>query len=227
MAQRTYLQLCSQLANDAGVTKAALVTVTGHQGQLRRVVDAVARAWKDIQEAHRNWRFLRKTATWTTTAGKALYTPVECGLAAGELGAWIDDTFRIYLTASGFNNETFLPFREWESYRNIYQFNSYRSQQSRPTEMTVSPLNEIGLGSPPTAGYTVLGDYFRSAIALVADADVPALPDQHSDDIILFKAMRDYAQHEAAPELYEWGNSEYGTRLAQLEADQLPQLRWV
>lgn len=227
MPQLTFLQLAQRLALDCGETKTGLTTVVGQTGRLLRVCNAIANAWVDIQQKHVDWRFLRQSASWATVDGQALYTPAQCGIAAETLGTWIRDSFRVYNTAAGFGSEQHLTFCPYERWRDLYQFGAFRTTKSRPTDVTIAPDDSIGLGLVPLAGYTVVGDYYRTPVRLTGDADVPALPIKHDALIIVYRAMMLYGPYLGAPELYDLGKTEYLPRFDALEADQLPELSFA
>jgi hypothetical protein len=78
----------------------------------------------------------------------------------------------------------------------------------------------------PTAGYTVVGDYYLAPVDLSADTDVPTLPEWHNPMIIVYRAMIDYGMFESAPEVVQRGELKYKQLLQRLEFDQLKPVQW-
>lgn len=219
----TFLQLVTRLCEECGVPTDDLDTVTGQTGELKRMVNAVADAWVDIQSLHRGrWKFQRRSTSWAGIAGQTTYATTSCGITSGTFGSWIAYTFRSYVTLLGLTSEQFLTWVEYDVFRDRYLFGPQRSVTSTPIEYTIAPADSsIILGPAPIAGYSFSGDYYRAPIRLSVDADVPALPDLHDPLIIVDRAKMAYAAYESASEVYVTGEREYLRKLRRLEADQL------
>lgn len=72
-------------------------SVIGTTGDLARLANWVNVAWNDIQIAHTDWGWMRKTATFPTIGvSNPLYTLSQIGIT-GEFGAWQRETFRNYV----------------------------------------------------------------------------------------------------------------------------------
>lgn len=228
MAQRTFLQLAQRLALECQETQTGLVTVVGQTGRLGRICQAIASAWEDIQASHQDWQFMRRSTSWPTVHGQALYTPAQCGVpSAHPVGQWIRHSFRAYKTASGLRSEIRLNYLEYEVWRDTYLIGAMREATGFPMVVTLAPGNSVGLGLAPTDGYTVIGEYYHAPIVLTQDDDVPGLPPQHDSLIIVYRAMMLYGPHLGAPDLYELGRMEYLVRLDRLKSDQLPALEFA
>ena len=223
MAQRTFLQLAQRLALDCQETRTGLTTVANQVGRLARVVNAISSAWEDIQNAHKDYRFLRRSTSWVTVNGQATYTPAQCGVPVGTMGQWIRNTFRVYNTAAGTGSEVFLTYVGYDEWRDRYQYSAFRTSYGWPTEVTITPDDGIGLGMVPTGDYTIVGDYYRNAQILTVDGDIPILPEKHDSMIIVYRAMELYGPYLGAPELVNLGQKEFLPRFDRLRADQLPE----
>lgn len=224
MPSMTLLQLVQKLAEKCGVAEPS--TVIGLTGESARLLGYIVAADKDIQGEHQEWRFLRRTAQWTTVDGQATYTTLECGITADTFGKWITDSFRAWHTATGQNSEQFLTHWEYEDWRNLFQLGANRTAKSQPTILTVTPEDGIGLGPVPLVGYTVLGDYYRSASVLdtTSNSSVSVIPAKFDHMMIVYKAMMKYALYESAPEVFKEGNDEYAKLFGVMENDQLPRI---
>ena len=218
-----FLAICQRAARECGVSGSGPLTVVGQTGELGRIVNWCATANQDIESAHPDWQFMRLSVSFPTVAGQPTYTTVQTGITAGTFGMWARDTFRNYPTAVGNIAEFPMEYMNYEDWRDTYQFGANRYVQTRPWVITIAPDQSIGLGPYPNGDYTITGDYYRAPILLAADADVPALPVQFHM-MIVYKAMMYYGAYEAAPEVYDRGELEFGKLMARLDALRLPEV---
>lgn len=195
------------------------VTVINQTGEMGRIVNWISAAWIDIQSAHQDWEWMKASCSFPTVAGQALYSPTtDIGLT--DFGMWDQDSFRVYQTSAGLGSEAFLAYSEWDDWRDTYQKGTARTSQSQPFEITVSPNKSLGLGSVPSAGYTVLGDYYKVPAEMAANTDTPTMPTQFHMAIV-YRAMMLYGSYEAAAEKYQHGQIEFNKMFRRLELDQL------
>lgn len=223
-----FLQLVVRTKTECGVSGAAPTTLANQPAEIQRLIGWVNAAWLDIQELHADWDFLRAPFEFQTTANKETYTATEVGIPTGAdgaiLGQWKQDSFRIYNTAMGVSNESFLTYCEYDKFRDIYEFGSSRLIRSKPVEFTVDPQKILRLGQVPDGVYTVNGEYFKKPSEMVADADIPAMPSEFHLTIVN-RAMMFYGRYEAATEVWQGGNTDYLKMKTKLEIDQLPTLQ--
>lgn len=216
-----FLQLVARLNQEVGATDSAPATVLNQNLDIARLVSWINTAWMDIQGTNEDWEWMRSTASFTTVAGQATYTPTQCGLT--NFGAWGRNTFRCYTTSVGVGSEQFLDYVDYEGWRNTYQFSTMRSQQTQPNVMTITPDKSIGLGPVPAAGYTILGSYYTVPSEMALDADIPALPTQFHM-MIVYRAMMSYGAFESAAEVYQRGETEFKKMLRRLTMSRLPEV---
>ena len=217
-----YLQLVARLKRKCRVTGAAPASIENATSEeVNRLMDWINEAWMDIPETRQDWEWMRGSCSFTTVAGQAIYTPAEAGVT--DFGNWTRDTWRIYTTSVGMPSEQFLIYRDYESWRNLYQFGSMRTSQTQPVDLTITPEKSIGLGPLPTAGYTVIGDYFKLPTEMSLNADTPALPGRFHM-LIVYRAMMFYGVSEAAPEVYEEGKTEFNRMMSRVTENNLPEL---
>jgi hypothetical protein len=227
----TYLQISNDLARESGLSGAAssISAVTGQSGQALRVVEWVARAYKDIQNRH-NWRWLRSTFTVNTSSGDDTYafgdctdsrlsatiTRFKCWWPYDENGA---PNVKRYLTSGGVGGEGWMTYLPWANFRAIFKIGTQNNGQ--PVNFTIDPQNNLVLGPKPDGTYTITGEYQMSAQALAADSDTPEF---HSDyhDLIVWYALEKYGRFSAAPEALQQAQRESSRLMRQLEATQLP-----
>jgi hypothetical protein len=91
-----FLSLVRRLAQECGVTNNVPSTVAGQTGEAARLVNWINESWNDIQCAHQDWQWLRLTTSFSTVAGQATYSTLQCGVPAGTFGMWARNTFRNY-----------------------------------------------------------------------------------------------------------------------------------
>lgn len=224
-APETFLELVQRTYDECQIAGTAPTTVLGQAGLKKSLVAWVSTAWGMIQSKHKDWKFMRPSASFETVAGTSLYTlgtgAGTVGVLASAFGRWIPWTFRSYTTAVGTNDEAPLGFQQWEAFRNVFLFGANRNTRTRPTVVTFDPSNSVGLGPVVSAGYTVTGDYYRKRIVLAANADVPACPAEYNMAIV-YKAMMTYGAKYSAPNVYQEGEIGYREILAKMEQEQLP-----
>jgi hypothetical protein len=225
IAPAHFLDIVQRAARECRVPGTGPSAVTSQTGLNQRLVMWASSAWVEIQNLHRDWKFLRLSASWTTVSGTALYTTGSgsgtVGVAASAFREWVRNNFRCYLTATGTSDEQFLDYRDWEAFRNIWLFNANRSMRTRPYEVTIDPSYSVGLGPTPASGYTVTGEYYRKAVQMSADSDVPACPAEYYM-LIVYAVMKKYGASERSPAIYQEGATQYNQMLPQMELQCLP-----
>ena len=168
-------------------------------------------AYESIQNVHYNWNFLRTDFSFSTTATT---------IVLPEFGEWKPDSFRCYLTATGTDDEQFLEFVPWETFRDAYYFGPSRTQTGRPMMISVKPDNDLLIWPTAEDDYTVIGEYYMKAQVMTADADTPIFPQFHM--AIVWKALVYYGAYSSEPDKTTIGALEYHKLLRKLEVTQLP-----
>jgi hypothetical protein len=223
------LQLVQAAKREAGISGANPVTVQNPVEEVARVVGWVNAAWLDIQTLHNEWEFMRGSFSFNTVAGQGEYTPVQAGVylpatpTVSNLGSWKKDSFRKYLDSNGSATEAYLPFLEYNTFRNMYLFGAMRTQRTAPATFSVNPGKNLVIGNLPDDVYNINGEYFAMPGAMALDVDTPNMPAQFHMAIV-WKALAHYGMYEAASEAVQKGEREYSRLLSRLEADQLPMI---
>lgn len=127
-------------------------------------------------------------------------------------------------TFIGFNTEVFMDYLDYEVWRDTYSYSANRQVQTRPLVVTITPNKSLGLGPYPSAGYTIVGDYFTVPSELSGDTDTPDMPTQFHMAIVYY-AMMQYGGFEAAAEVYQRGETEYRKIMMRLHSSRLPETR--
>lgn len=224
-----FLQLCQRVRLECGISGTGPTTVVSQTGEMGRIVTWTNEAWKDVQTAHRDWGWMRSTASFTTVAGTGEYTlgsgSGTVGVTAANFGMWVPESSRNYLTATGTSDEVFMYDISYEAWRNNYQYGALRTATSRPIQVAVSPAKALCLGPIPVVGYTVTRDYFSAPVDLSLDADTPTAPAQFHM-IIVYGAMMSYGAYEGAPEVYQRGETGFTKLMRRMTTDRIPPPTW-
>lgn len=233
-AALTFLQLAQQAAINCGVS-GTITTCQSQTGEFARIIQWVNDAWLDLQTEKDDWTWLRSSvltgggASFTTTSGKAFY---KVSLSAGEsgvdptlFGKWDETSFRNFTTTTGFTNEMLMDPVTFDEWRNSYMLGAMRNVTTRPVVVAFGPQQEICLGPPPDATWTINGDFFFAPSQMVNDTDVPTyLPNQFGM-LIVYRLMKlKYGLYEAAAEVIDRGMKEHDRMLSLLSALRGPRI---
>lgn len=218
----TFLQLCQAVRQESGISGVGPLSVLNQQGELKRVVDWVQRAYRDVQNLHRNWKFLLNDFTFPTIVGTQEYTPDAVSLP--EHQSWKVGSFRIFENARGWDDEVWITYYCWDDFRDKYIRSGNRDTTGRPFAWTIRPSDEaIVLWPIPDTDYTIVGEYYKRAQVMVNNDDKPIFPQQFHD-VLMWRAMMFYSTFENAAPEYAVAKGEYGDTLSKLRRDQLPEI---
>jgi hypothetical protein len=221
----TFLELTQRLFQECQLPGSGPATLASASGQTFDLAAWISQSCKEIDELHEDWSYLlvHPGVAFTTVAAQQLYTPTQAGVTVGEVGQWKLDTFRNYLTSSGYPSEIEMTWIDYDNWLRTEKIGVLRTTQVRPMVFTIAPDKSIGLQCP-LAGYTVIGDYYRIPVVLEVDADTPLIPQRYRMAIV-YKAMMAYATSENAPEIYNEGERNYRLQLAAMSRTLLPTIR--
>lgn len=196
-----YLELCQRLVRETGIADSGPNQVAGQVGDMRRVVDWINDAWLMIQSMRKNWRWMWSTGSSTLTAGT-----YEVTLPA--------DVERLVRVSTG---DSYLQELTWnemaEAYREI--------GDGSPSVWAIRPDGVLVFNAKPLANKTVSYEYYEVPQSMSQNIDLPGLPERYHL-LIVYAALKDYAQFDVAPELEKKAVIAYEMMLADLERDQLP-----
>lgn len=221
---RTLLELVQRLHVECAVAGDPPSTIEGLQpgSEAQRLTDWIIDAWVEILELHPDYKFRRRSCSFTTINGQGTYTQTECGLTEGSVGTWMLDTFRHYITVAGTSSEQHLEEIDYDVWRNEYLFGANRTHYTQPLFVGQNPSNDgLVIGPIPASGYTIIGDYYLAPTAdrLEEDGDVPGLPEKYDSLGIVGKAMIEYGGFEAASDAYQRGLAWYRKLINRLERE--------
>jgi len=176
-------------------------------------------SWLHVQRKRQDWHFMRKSTSFVTVSGQAIYTPVEAGIPAGTFGFWNRQTLRSYNTAGGISGEIHMSYEPFDRWRDIYLFGGTRDVRTQPAVFSINQADHgLALGPVPNSDYTVTADYYEKPVAFVNGTDVPSIPDQYNM-IIVYKTMMKYGAFDNAPEVSTRGAQEYAEVMRSLDSD--------
>ncbi len=222
MNVETFLQIVQRAHQKCRISGAPPASVLGTQGaEATRLINWVNEAWVDIQNSEPDWKWLRRSTSFQTAPGQAIYTVAQTG--AQNLGYWFLDTFRVYRTSDGLIGENRLFPREYEWWREVHQFGSSRNSVTIPVHVAETPDHGIALGPAPLDGLTVTGDYYAAASEMVNNNDVPALPVQYRMAIV-YRTMMFYGASESAQEVFGEGDAEFRRIMNAVRFRELPDI---
>lgn len=222
----TYLQLSQRLRQEAGLSGTGPTTVIGQTGDMKRVVDWIANAYNDIQNASMTWRFLRVSFNFPTVIGTNEYAPGDVGIT--DHATWItrnrdqSGAIRVY---ENVNDENRLQHFQWDDYREAYETGSNRSITGRPSIITVKPNQSLVIWPIPDRVYTIDGERYKAGAQLTANDDTPNWPSRF-DLIAVWKGLIDYGAWAGADEKYAHGTNRYLELKRKLEIDQQEIMRY-
>lgn len=185
-----FLQLCQRTVQESGTISgdATPSTTAGQSGRLLKVVNWTATAWKDIQNLHDDWKWMRaEFGPAPVTAGNQRYTAQSWQINRFSLWITAKETVTLYATAIGPADERDIEFMPWEEFRRRYT----RGVQvpGRPRHYSISPADEFCFGPIPDQAYMVKGEYQKNAQMLALDTDIPELPDPMLHTVIVWKSL--------------------------------------
>lgn len=232
----TFLQLCQKVAQESGtVTGTVPTTVVGQTGRLAKVVKWTNDAWRDIQNAHANWRWMQGRFYGSTVASTQSYAGTAFNdadtLAAitrfaefTVTGDGTEDGVSLYDPAVGVADESVLRFLDWPAFYRLRMRGAVSDDTGRPGWFTVSPAEKLFLSVIPDQVYTVRGLYRKSPQDLAVDADTPEMPARFHD-LIVSVALEYLGAHDEAQVQFPLWRLRQFRQFSELERDQLPKIR--
>lgn len=213
-----YLTLAQTVRREAGISGLGPTSVKNQTGEMLRVVNWTAEAWRKVQLARKTWKWMRATASTTTVAGTYEYAPTGANFGLTRWARWINDSFYIADAAIGSSDSTPLLYMPYRDFRPMFLVGSM--QQGRPMYVSFSPGGNVLLAPSPDREFTLSCEYYKSAQTLVENTDVPEMPaDYHM--AIVYRALMMYGRYEAAAEIYADAENNFNEEMERLEFDQL------
>lgn len=204
MATDTYIELCQQLIDDAGVS-GDIVDVENQTGELRRITNWIRQATKEIESMYFNWNFLHTFHSFSTVISQQDY-PIPA-----DLNLWDKSTFKITV------EEQPLDFIDWVRIKK----DATITEEGDPWRVTILPSKSVRLYDIPDSVLAIGCQYWKKAKELLVSSDVPQIPAQFRY-VIVAKALQYYANYESSDETKFLGIEQYVPLFIQLKASELP-----
>lgn len=200
-----YLQLCQHVNLYGGFQGAvSSVNASGYQALL---VDAVKKAWVEIQKERPDWDFMYADVSFSLASGTTSYSPtVIFGTSTPEVGTWD----RVVYDHSVLR---FIPYKEFVLLED--------SSPGKPSFYTIHPATQALVFNSLDGSYSVTAYYTKTPQLLVNNTDTPILPQKHHH-IIVYKAVLELAAYVSSAEIYQQNRLNYDRAIGQLYRDHVP-----
>ncbi len=217
-----FLQLVNRARIECGVSGPALTTTVGVGGEAQRFTQWINSAWVDLQTAKEDWQWMREAVQFNTVTQQQLYTPTQAGVGS-TFGNWKRDSFRCSSVGQAYKDEQLMNYMDYNTFRNLYIYGNMRTTYARPVVVSIAPGGDksLAFGSIPDQPYVITGEYYKKPSEFAADTDEPGIPERFQM-LIVYRAMMFYGGYEAAPEVFQRGESEFKRLMSRLDIDQLP-----
>lgn len=216
---KTFLALCNDLERESGTvsTSAFLTDVVSAGGRQLKIVGWVNQAWMDIQTARPDWAWMREEFDNVILPNQKRYTAEDFDLQ-DDFSNWIGDQhdddssyypITIFDPIAGQADETELreiPFNQW---RALYDRGVPAAL--RPTVYAISTKRELCIAQGPDKVYAIRGEYRKRATPLVANTDVPAMPEEFQS-LIVWRALEMLGEHDGDPVTIARGRQNFRSR---------------
>jgi hypothetical protein len=209
------LQLCVRTRQECGLSGDGPSAVTGQSGIYAKIVNWVLAAHEEIQLRYPTWRF-----DWAQYSGalaaKAAHDPVaDFGVSAkvwdkSETGGYV------YPTSSGANARAWLRWVSYDEYRGL----ALAGNTGFALYVAEAPDHTLKFYPTPSAGFTVVMDYWRKPEVLAANTDTPRLPLQYHMAIV-WRAVMFYCGHDESLALYQEARRNYSRLMERMEDTEL------
>jgi hypothetical protein len=180
----------------------------------QKIVDWVLASHEDIQLRHNNWRFDWGTAVIPLDAGVEFYAPATDWVVPVRNWDW--ESMYVYPTIDGPQNRTWLSRLDYNTYRQTRM----PSVEGRPIYATWVPSKEVGFYPIPQAGLTFVGDYYMPPEVMLANTDIPRMPDEYHMAIV-WRAVMMWCASEENPALFQVASMNFNNLLMKMQSTEL------
>lgn len=193
----TFLQLCKDLAQEAGFSGSGPSSVLNQTGTNKKVVNWIARAYREVQNSRDEWSWLWGEDIITLSTSSSVYGPEFLDSHQ----RWITDSF--FLSVNGRPKK--MHYIEHESFKTKFNF---ISSPGVPEFFTILPNKSIKLNCTPDEAYQLSVEFYRQPFVMANNTDTPAFPEQFHD-ILMYKGLMYYAADEEAANIYADAKAHY------------------
>ena len=200
----TFLDLCVQLVEDAGIS-GEFTSVSNQTGEFQRVVNWIIRATTEVEGKWFDWDFLHNFHSFDTIVDVSDYP------APSDHNLWDN------LTAKIPAEQMELSYLMWTRKKR----DPTTQISGDPYMYTVLPDKAIRLYDTPTTVKTIEIEYWSIPTVLEENSDQPSIPVQFRD-VIVGTALRYYANYESADESKIQALENFDARMVQLQSREAP-----
>ncbi|WP_337846817.1 hypothetical protein [Sphingomonas sp.] len=219
----TFLSLCNDVERESGTVNRAqrMGDVTAPPSDRHeKIVEWVRSAWRTLQTKRQDWRFMTGEVDAPLSIGVARYTPGD--LDIDRFADWVRDRdayrpWTLIEPTVGAQSESALSEISYDHWRTTYGRGV--AQQQRPVEYAIARDGAFCVGAVPDKAYVLRGEYLKLPQRLVANGDVPDMPEQYHD-AITYRALILMGEHDENPVLISTARAKlsevYGEMCARL-----------
>jgi hypothetical protein len=227
----TFLELVRDLARESGTLAGGVQigTLTNVTGRADKLAAWVRKAWINIQNERQDWPWMRREFQSSLAIGVARYTGADLRLV--RFSRFIGDrpygagrhfaTFTLWDPAEGQADEGAIQEIDYDLWR--VRYGRGAQELNRPTVWARSHLQELCLGAIPDKAYAITGEYRVLPQVLTSNDDVPELPVEYHNAILL-EALKLLGISDESPQTASSAISEYVLARQNLNRDYLPEL---
>jgi len=216
---RTYLKLVQDFVSEVGVaggTGPVTLAIGQEQDGIRRVIQFIAEADRDICRSWPDWDFLWAEEDAETTPAQVSAGSTILAAPATPAREHVLDSFQI-LAGNSWRSITYM---RWPEFRKRFRIGSTKTATTTPSFWTVRPDRSIELSAPIGDVFRYRYEFFQWNSGLENDDDVSLIPGDF-DRAILVRAKIIFAERENAPEIMHGASAEFDDIITRLEANYL------
>lgn len=180
----------------------------------QQIVQAVYDTWIDIQNYRTDWRWMRNTDSFETSAGVTVYALSSIFDPGYRFRNFHKETF--YVTVD--NQKQLMRFLNYDTFQQMY---NNTDTNNKFYDFTIRPWDNAVVIPPPDAVYTVNFDYQKSNQLLANNSDTPEMPTQHHN-LIVYGALEKMGIAILSMEQYDHYSQQYAIEMGQLMREQIP-----
>lgn len=199
-----YLTMVKNVRLLSGMQGTGPSSVSNAVGVDQVIVQMVKDVYKDIQNMREEWPWLINKVSFSTTAGKHIYTLADIfSSATNNLKDYKPKSFLV--TEGG--NLSYLQEIDEDQMEAMYLNDT---GQAVPSRYSIDYTDySVELRSIPDGSYTINFSYYQIPQELTTDTDVPLMP-QAYHDLIVYKALERLSIYLSTPEIFSNYSMETG-----------------
>jgi len=196
----TFLELAQALRREAGVPGTGPTAITGEVEEYMRLITWIKRAWTEIQGQYPTWKFMRRSFEFTVAVDQTGITTATAAIT--DLKRWDASKDKSFVSWPSTDTTQkrrmqYLPQAEFED---LFATTTY--PDGAPFYFTIDDYTkELKFPITTDKAYKISGHYYKTAQVLSAASDEPSISSDYHD-AILYRALKMYAAHEEAVNIY-------------------------